>query len=89
MPRKFKIAVSGAAQDRAVTKAHDIGLRIVERDGQRGFKVIVGGGLGRTPMIGKVLAEFIPADDLLPYLEATVAVWNVIGRRDNMERFAK
>jgi sulfite reductase (NADPH) hemoprotein beta-component len=83
MPRKFKIAITGAPNDRAVTAAHDIGLRIVERDGQVGYQVLVGGGLGRTPMIGKVLAEFIPADDLLPYLEATVAVWNVIGRRDN------
>jgi sulfite reductase (NADPH) hemoprotein beta-component len=83
MPRKFKIAITGAPNDRAVTAAHDIGLRIVERDGAIGYQVLVGGGLGRTPMIGKVLAEFIPADDLLPYLEATVAVWNVIGRRDN------
>uniref|UniRef100_UPI0035187381 nitrite/sulfite reductase n=1 Tax=Nioella sp. TaxID=1912091 RepID=UPI0035187381 len=83
MPRKFKIAITGAPNDRAVTAAHDIGLRIVRKDGQIGYQVLVGGGLGRTPMIGKVLAEFIPAEDLLPYLEATVAVWNVIGRRDN------
>ncbi|WP_071674816.1 nitrite/sulfite reductase [Nioella nitratireducens] len=83
MPRKFKIAITGAPNDRAVTAAHDIGLRIVEQDGEIGYQVLVGGGLGRTPMIGKVLAEFIPAADLLPYLEATVAVWNVIGRRDN------
>ncbi len=83
MPRKFKIAITGAPNDRAVTAAHDIGLRIVERDGEIGYQVLVGGGLGRTPMIGKVLAEFIRAEDLLPYLEATVAVWNVIGRRDN------
>jgi sulfite reductase (NADPH) hemoprotein beta-component len=83
MPRKFKIAITGAPNDRAVTAAHDIGLRIVRKDGAIGYQVLVGGGLGRTPMIGKVLAEFIPADDLLPYLEATVAVWNVIGRRDN------
>jgi sulfite reductase (NADPH) hemoprotein beta-component len=83
MPRKFKIAITGAPNDRAVTAAHDIGLRIVERDGSIGYQVLVGGGLGRTPMIGKVLADFIPAEDLLPYLEATVAVWNVIGRRDN------
>ncbi|WP_420398348.1 nitrite/sulfite reductase [Nioella sp.] len=83
MPRKFKIAITGAPNDRAVTAAHDIGLRIVRKDGEIGYQVLVGGGLGRTPMIGKVLAEFIPADDLLPYLEATVAVWNVIGRRDN------
>ncbi|RFU11912.1 nitrite/sulfite reductase [Rhodobacteraceae bacterium W635] len=83
MPRKFKIAITGAPNDRAVTAAHDIGLRIVERDGQIGYTVLVGGGLGRTPMIGKVLADFIPVEDLLPYLEATVAVWNAIGRRDN------
>ncbi|MFO7921986.1 MAG: nitrite/sulfite reductase, partial [Nioella sp.] len=83
MPRKFKIAITGAPNDRAVTAAHDIGLRIVERDGSIGCQVLVGGGLGRTPMIGKVLADFIPVEDLLPYLEATVAVWNAIGRRDN------
>ena len=83
MPRKFKIAITGAPNDRAVTAAHDLALRIVERDGQIGYQVWVGGGLGRTPMIGKVLAEFVTLDDLLPFLEATVAVWNVIGRRDN------
>ncbi len=83
MPRKFKIAITGSANDRAVIKAHDIGLRIVERDDQLGVEVIVGGGLGRTPMIGKVLVDFLPAEDLLPYLEAVVSVWNEIGRRDN------
>ncbi|UOA14421.1 MULTISPECIES: nitrite/sulfite reductase [Sulfitobacter] len=83
LPRKFKVAVTGAAADRAVIKAHDIGLRIVERDGEQGFEVIVGGGLGRTPMIGKVLYEFVSADDLLPTLEAIVSVYNVLGRRDN------
>ena len=83
MPRKFKIAITGAPNDRAVTAAHDIGIRIVERNGQIGYQVLVGGGLGRTPMIGKVLANFVNGEDLLPYLEATVAVWNVIGRRDN------
>ena len=83
MPRKFKIAITGAASDRAVTKAHDIGLRIVERDGEEGFEVVVGGGLGRTPMIGKVLRDFLPRADLLAYLEATVSTWNQIGRRDN------
>ncbi|THH38828.1 nitrite/sulfite reductase [Aliishimia ponticola] len=83
MPRKFKIAVTGSPNDRAVIKAHDIGLRVLERDGARGFEVIVGGGLGRTPMIGKVLCDFLPEADLLPYLEATVSVWNQIGRRDN------
>ncbi len=83
MPRKFKIAVTGSPNDRAVTKAHDIGLRMVERDGETGFEVIVGGGLGRTPMIGKVITDFLPEADLLPYLEAIVSVWNQIGRRDN------
>ena len=83
MPRKFKIAITGSPNDRAVTRAHDIGLRMVERDGDAGFEVIVGGGLGRTPMIGKVIAEFLPQADLLPYLEAIVSVWNQIGRRDN------
>ncbi|MEQ5826463.1 nitrite/sulfite reductase [Sulfitobacter sp. NFXS29] len=83
LPRKFKVAVTGAAADRAVIKAHDIGLRIVERNGEQGFEVIVGGGLGRTPMIGKVLYDFVSADDLLPTLEAIVSVYNVLGRRDN------
>jgi sulfite reductase (NADPH) hemoprotein beta-component len=83
LPRKFKIAVTGSPNDRAVTKAHDIGLRMVERDGEAGFEVIVGGGLGRTPMVGKVLRDFLPQADLLPYLEATVSVWNILGRRDN------
>jgi len=83
LPRKFKVAVTGHAQDRAVTAAHDIGLRLVQRDGDIGATVLVGGGLGRTPMIGKVLAEFVPMADLLPYLEAVVAVYNLLGRRDN------
>ena len=83
MPRKFKIAITGAPNDRAVTRAHDIGIRMVERDGQRGYEIIVGGGLGRTPMIGKVINDFLPEADLLPYLEAIVSVWNQIGRRDN------
>ncbi|MEO0666958.1 MAG: nitrite/sulfite reductase [Pseudomonadota bacterium] len=83
MPRKFKIAITGSPNDRAVTRAHDIGIRMVERDGQRGYEVIVGGGLGRTPMIGKVINDFLPEADLLPYLEAIVSVWNQIGRRDN------
>ncbi|GGX47237.1 sulfite reductase [Tateyamaria omphalii] len=83
MPRKFKIAITGSPNDRAVTKAHDIGIRMVERDGARGYEIIVGGGLGRTPMIGKVITDFLPEADLLPYLEAIVSVWNQIGRRDN------
>ncbi|MCV2875363.1 nitrite/sulfite reductase [Rhodobacteraceae bacterium XHP0102] len=83
LPRKFKIAVTGSPNDRAVTAAHDIGLRIVARAGEIGYQVLVGGGLGRTPMIGKVLVDFLPEADLLPYIEAIVAVYNLIGRRDN------
>jgi sulfite reductase (NADPH) hemoprotein beta-component len=83
LPRKFKIAVTGSSNDRAVTAAHDIGLRLVERESEIGFQVLVGGGLGRTPMIGKVIAEFVPSGDLLAYLEAVVSVWNLLGRRDN------
>lgn len=84
MGRKFKIAVSGAANDRAVLKAHDLAVRIVQNDaGETGYQIIVGGGLGRTPMIGKVLNDFLPRADLLPYIESVVSVWNQIGRRDN------
>jgi len=83
LPRKFKVAVTGSMSDRAVTRAHDIGLRMVERDGVAGFEVIVGGGLGRTPMLGKVIRPFLPREDLLPYLEAIVSVYNLLGRRDN------
>jgi sulfite reductase (NADPH) hemoprotein beta-component len=83
MPRKFKIAITGSPNDRAVTKAHDIGLRMVLRDGAAGYEVIVGGGLGRTPMIGKVITDFLPQADLLPYVEAIVSVWNRLGRRNN------
>ncbi|HSG54523.1 MAG TPA: nitrite/sulfite reductase, partial [Paracoccaceae bacterium] len=83
LPRKFKIAVTGSPNDRAVTRAHDIGLRMVERNGEVGFEVIVGGGLGRTPMIGQVIRPFLPRADLLPYLEAIVSVYNLLGRRDN------
>ncbi|MCA0203516.1 MAG: nitrite/sulfite reductase [Proteobacteria bacterium] len=83
LPRKFKVAVTGSEIDRAVTKAHDVGLRMVRKDGAEGFEVIVGGGLGRTPMIGKVLRDFLPVADLLPYLEAVVGTYNLLGRRDN------
>ncbi|APG47472.1 nitrite/sulfite reductase [Phaeobacter porticola] len=81
--RKFKIAITGSSTDRAVTRAHDIGLRMVERDGVAGFEVIVGGGLGRTPLIGKVIRDYLPQADLLPYLESVLAVYNLLGRRDN------
>ena len=83
LPRKFKIAVTGAEADRAVIRSHDIGLQVVERDGEIGFRVLVGGGLGRTPMIGKVIRDFLPEADLLPYCEAIVSVYNLLGRRDN------
>ncbi|MBC55352.1 MAG: sulfite reductase [Confluentimicrobium sp.] len=84
LPRKFKIAVTGSPNDRAVVKAHDIGLRMIrDENGEAGFEVIVGGGLGRTPMEGKVIRPFLPKADLLPYLEAIVSVYNLLGRRDN------
>ncbi|MEM9331425.1 MAG: nitrite/sulfite reductase [Pseudomonadota bacterium] len=84
LPRKFKIAITGAPNDRAVTKAHDIGIRMVRNEqNEPGYEIIVGGGLGRTPMIGKTVREFLPKADLLPYLEAILQVYNLNGRRDN------
>jgi len=84
LPRKFKIAITGSPNDRAVTGAHDIGLRMVRNEaGEPGFAVLVGGGLGRTPMVGMVVREFLPVADLLPYVEAVLSVYNTIGRRDN------
>ena len=83
LPRKFKIAITGSADDRAVIRAHDVGLQIVEKDGEAGFRVFVGGGLGRTPMVGQELRAFLPKADLLPYLEAIVSTYNLMGRRDN------
>jgi sulfite reductase (NADPH) hemoprotein beta-component len=84
LPRKFKIAITGSPHDRAVTRAHDIGLRMVRNaKGEPGFEVIVGGGLGRTPMIGHTVREFLPKADLLPYVEAVLSVYNTLGRRDN------
>ena len=85
LPRKFKIAITGSPNDRAVTRAHDIGLRMVRNArGEPGFEVIVGGGLGRTPMLGHIVREFLPKADLLPYLEAILRVYNQYGRRDNI-----
>jgi len=85
LPRKFKIAVTGSPNDRAAVRVHDIGLRLWRNPaGETGFEVIVGGGLGRTPMIGKTLREFLPRDELLAYLEATLRVYNRYGRRDNL-----
>jgi len=83
LPRKFKIAVSGAHTDRAATSVHDIGLQAVEREGEVGFRVWVGGGLGRTPLVGHLMSEFVPWYDLLTYLQATLRVYNLHGRRDN------
>ncbi len=84
LPRKFKIAVSGASEDRAATLVHDIGLHAVRNaDGEIGFRVIVGGGLGRTPMIGSVIRDFLPARHLLTDLDAILRVYNRFGRRDN------
>ncbi|MDG1506842.1 MAG: nitrite/sulfite reductase [Luminiphilus sp.] len=83
LPRKFKIAITGGSDDRAVIRAHDIGLQLIDLKGRVGFRVFVGGGLGRTPIIGQELHEALPAEDLLPYLEAVLSVYNLAGRRDN------
>ncbi|HVN99011.1 MAG TPA: nitrite/sulfite reductase [Steroidobacteraceae bacterium] len=87
LPRKFKIAVSGASHDRAVTAVHDVGLRLVRGPtGDIGFEVQVGGGLGRMPIIGKRIREWLPQQELLAYLEAILRVYNRHGRRDNIHR---
>ncbi|MGR8933239.1 MAG: nitrite/sulfite reductase [Gammaproteobacteria bacterium] len=84
LPRKFKIAVTGAAKDRAATQLHDIGLHLVKNaHGEIGFEVLVGGGLGRTPMIGQVIRPFLEKKHLLSYLEAILRIYNLYGRRDN------
>ena len=84
LPRKFKIAVSGSEHDRAATQLHDIGLYLIKNEsGEMGFRVLVGGGLGRTPIIGKVIRPFLEKKHLLSYLEAIVRVYNLKGRRDN------
>jgi len=84
LPRKFKIAVTGAANDRAAIQVHDIGLQLVKNaDGDVGFKVLVGGGLGRTPVIAAVIREFLPEQHILTYLEAILRLYNQLGRRDN------
>jgi sulfite reductase (NADPH) hemoprotein beta-component len=85
LPRKFKIAITGAREDRAATAWHDVGLHLHRNDeNQLGFRVLVGGGMGRTPLIGTVVREFLPWNDLLNYLEAVVRVYNRWGRRDNL-----
>ena len=84
LPRKFKIAVSGSDSDRAASQVHDIGLHLYRNDaGQMGFEVIVGGGLGRTPVIGKTVRKFLEPQELLSYLDAVLRVYNLNGRRDN------
>ena len=85
LPRKFKIAVTAASEDRAAVKVHDIGLYLRRNEaGETGFEVIVGGGQGRTPVIGKTIREFLPERHLLSYLEAILRVYNLLGRRDNL-----
>ena len=83
LPRKFKIAISGTREDRAVTWFHDIGLHLQEQNGEVGFRVIVGGGLGRTPIRGQIVREFLPWQHILTYCEAILRVYNRAGRRDN------
>lgn len=84
LPRKFKIAVTASKEDRAVIRAHDIGIEITKNEaGEIGYHILVGGGLGRTPIIGVTLKEFLPREELLPYLEAVMRVYNRHGRRDN------
>jgi len=84
LPRKFKFAVTGSPRDRAAIKVHDIGLQLMtDANGAPGYRVLIGGGLGRTPMIARLIRAFLPQADLLPYIEAVLAVYNQIGRRDN------
>jgi sulfite reductase (NADPH) hemoprotein beta-component len=84
LPRKFKIAITGASDDRAATEWHDVGLRLrYNAEGELGFRVTVGGGMGRTPVIGTVLREFLPWQHIMNYIEAVVRVYNQYGRRDN------
>ncbi|MGQ3114848.1 MAG: nitrite/sulfite reductase [Hydrogenophaga sp.] len=85
LPRKFKVAITGAREDRAATPWHDVGLRLLRNvDGDLGFQVRVGGGMGRTPIIGSVVREFLPWNQILNYLEAVVRAYNRFGRRDNI-----
>ncbi|TSE26944.1 nitrite/sulfite reductase [Tepidimonas aquatica] len=85
LPRKFKIAVTGASDDRAAIAWHDIGLQLLRNDaGEVGFRVLVGGGMGRTPLIASTIADFVPWHDILLFLEAIVRVYNLYGRRDNL-----
>jgi sulfite reductase (NADPH) hemoprotein beta-component len=86
LPRKFKIAVNGAKADRAAVGVHDIGLHAVKQGDEIGFRVLVGGGLGRTPIVGALIREFLPWPHLLTYLEAILRVYNRYGRRDNIHK---
>ena len=86
LPRKFKIAINGAKADRAAVGVHDIGLHAIKQENQVGFRVLVGGGLGRTPMVGFVIREFLPWPHLPTYLEAILRVYNRYGRRDNIHK---
>jgi sulfite reductase (NADPH) hemoprotein beta-component len=84
LPRKFKIAINGAKEDRAAIAVHDIGLTVVQNDaGEIGFKVMVGGGMGRTPILGTVIRDFLPWQHVMTYLEAILRIYNQYGRRDN------
>jgi sulfite reductase (NADPH) hemoprotein beta-component len=84
LPRKFKIAVIAADEDRAAMRLHDIGIQIVDKDGVHGARVFVGGGMGRTPMVAPEIKDFVRLEDLLSYLEACLRVYNRYGRRDNI-----
>ena len=84
LPRKFKIAVIAAEEDRAAMRLHDIGIQIVEKDGVHGAAFYVGGGMGRTPMIAPLIKDFVPLEDMLSYAEACLRVYNRYGRRDNI-----
>ncbi len=87
LPRKFKIAVTGSPQDRAASKVHDVGLHMTRNEqGEIGFEVLVGGGLGRTPMLGHVIRKYLAPRDLFAYLEAILRVYNMQGRRDNIHK---
>ncbi len=87
LPRKFKIAVTGADEDRAAIRLHDIGLKLVKNDaGEIGFEVYIGGGMGRTPFVAPLIRPFLPADNLMSYVEAALRVWNRWARRDNIHK---
>jgi sulfite reductase (NADPH) hemoprotein beta-component len=87
LPRKFKIAVTAADEDRAAIRLHDIGLKLIRNDaGEIGFEVYIGGGMGRTPFVAPLIRPFLPADHLFSYIEAALRVWNMGGRRDNIHK---